>query len=117
MKYYRGDIVFVQGRRKTKGNEQNGYRPAVIVSNDLNNKHSNVVEVVYLTTQNKNPLPTHVNVMCVEPSTALCEQISSISKEKIESFYKSCTTKEMFEIDKALKVSLGIIDSKVRVRQ
>ena len=39
-----------------------GGRPAVIVSNDVCNEHSRVVEVVFLTTKEKPPLPTHVKI-------------------------------------------------------
>ena len=35
----------------TNGSEQFADRPAVVVSNDENNKHSGVIEVVYMTTQ------------------------------------------------------------------
>ena len=41
----------------TNGSEQFADRPAVVVSNDENNKHSGVIEVVYMTTQPKNRPP------------------------------------------------------------
>ena len=56
--YRRGDIFFITKGAYT-GSEQNGGRPGVIVSNDVGNKHSPNVEVVFLTSQEKNPLPTH----------------------------------------------------------
>ena len=115
MEYYRGDIVYIQQRAGAKGCEQRGNRPAVIVSNDMNNKHSNVVEIVYLTTAHKNNLPTHATVMCEKLSTALCESVYSVAKERIIEYLGSCTNREMNDIDKCLKISLGLVDS-VRVR-
>lgn len=105
--YRRGDIFFVTEGAYT-GSEQNGGRPGVIVSNDVGNKHSPCVEVVFLTSREKKPMPTHVEVLCKVPSTALCENIQTVSKERLVSFIRSCTTSEMKNIDHALLCSLGL---------
>lgn len=107
MEILRGDIFFVR-KAFCEGNEQDAGRPAVIVSNNIGNEHANIVEVVYLTSQEKKPLPTHVEIVCRVPSTALCEQISTVSKERLVEFVRACTDDEMKRIDKALMVSLGI---------
>ena len=104
----RGDIFQVTHFTKSCGSEQNADRPAVIVSNDTGNKFSNICEVVYLTTQEKKPLPTHVDVMCKVPSIALCEQVCTVSQDRLGEYIRTCTDKEMDAIDKALMVSLGI---------
>lgn len=39
---------------------------------------------------------------------AECENIQTVSKERLSTFIKSCTTKELKNIDNALLVSLGI---------
>lgn len=86
-----------------------GGRPAVIISNDIGNKAAPILEIVYLTTQEKKPLPTHVKISSSKyPSTALCEQISTVSKEKIGNYLGQCSTAEMKRIDEALAVSIGI---------
>ena len=105
--YCRGDIFFITEGAYT-GSEQNGGRPGVIVSNDVGNKHSPNVEVVFLTSREKKPMPTHVEVLCKVPSTALCENIQTVSKERLDSFIRSCTTSEMKNIDNALLCSLGL---------
>lgn len=109
--YYRGDIFYITPFYTVTGSEQRAGRPGVIVSNDANNKYSPNVEIVFLTSQEKKPLPTHVPVMCRVPSTALCENIQTVSKDRLSTFIKSCTTKELKNIDNALRVSLGISDS------
>ena len=109
--YYRGDIFYITPFYTVTGFEQRAGRPGVIVSNDANNKYSPNVEIVFLTSQEKKPLPTHVPVMCRVPSTALCENIQTVSKDRLSTFIKSCTTKELKNIDNALRVSLGISDS------
>lgn len=105
---YRGDIYYIMPFYTVTGSEQRAGRPGVVVSNDINNRHSPNVEIVFLTSQEKKPLPTHVPVMCRVPSTALCENIQTVSKERLSTFIKSCTTKELKNIDNALLVSLGI---------
>lgn len=104
----RGDIYFVKGTYGT-GSEQTGERPAIIVSNDTGNRHAPTVEAVYLTTKQKTDIPTHVYINSAErPSIALCEQIVSICKSRLERYIGSVTVAEMRRIDRALTTSLGI---------
>lgn len=104
----RGDIYFITGAEVT-GSEQRGEHPAIIVSNNTGNKHSPVVEVVYLTTKRKTGIPTHVYINSAErPSIALCEQIVTVCKSRLERYMGSVTVAEMRRIDRALTTSLGI---------
>lgn len=108
---YRGEIYFVNGSKDYEklGSVQGGGRPAIIVSNDIGNAAGPIVEVVYLTTQDKKPLPTHVNIRSAKlPSIALCENIVTVYKDKIGKYIGQCTQHEMKEIDEALAVSVGI---------
>lgn len=106
--YRRGDIFYITTGGTYVGSEQRPGRPGVIVSNDVGNKFSSNVEVVFLTSQIKKELPTHVSIVCKVPSTALCENIQTVSKDRIGSFIRTCSDKEMEEIDTALLCSLGI---------
>ena len=106
---YRGEIYYVYPSGGGVGSEQCAGRPAIVVSNDKANKYSPVIEMVFLTTQTKNSLPTHVDVVSApSPSIALCEQIHSVSKSRLGGFIAKCTDGEMAMIDGALCVSLGI---------
>lgn len=107
MEVYRGDIFYVKSNRKDTMKETTG-SPAVVVSNDKGNENSNFVEIVYLTADERNLIPTHVNVMCKVPSVALCERISNVSKDRLEEYIRSCTDDEMRRIDEALMLSLGV---------
>lgn len=108
MQIYRGDIFYIENNFHSDGAIISGSRPEIIVSNNLCNKHSDFVEIVYLTSKEKKPLPTHVTIICKTPSTALCEQIFTVSKKRIGDFVRSCNEKEMKAIDTALKMSLGL---------
>ena len=106
---FRGEIYYVYPSGGGVGSEQSAGRPAIVVSNDKANQYSPVLEMVYLTTQPKNSLPTHVDITSAErPSIALCEQIHSVSKNRVGGFIAKCTDREMAMIDGALCVSLGI---------
>lgn len=91
------------------GSEQYADRPAIIVSNNECNKHSSVIEVVYITTQPKADLPTHVTIRSTgRTSIALCEQVSSISTDRVNNYIGQVTDQEMKNIDIALMISLGL---------
>ncbi len=114
MSIMKGDIYYIEYFR-TSGSEQRPARPAIVVSNDMNNNVCGVVEVVYLTTQPKKDLPTHVTVRSTgKTSTALCEQITSVSIDRLETYIASCTEDEMMNIDIALMISLGISTPKAK---
>ena len=104
----RGDVWFVE-KFSSSGSEQNSGRPAVIVSNDMNNACSTVVEVVYLTTQPKTDLPTHVTIRSLgKPSTALCEQITAVYVDRLGNYYGHVSDEELSRIDTAMQVCLGL---------
>lgn len=116
MEIKRGDIFYIeygkyQADFPSMGREQS--RPAIIVSYDTGNLFSSAVEVVYLTSQEKKPLPTHCTVLCRTPSTALCEQITTVTKDRLGDFIRTCTDREMKAVDECIKVSLGLSDSPV----
>ena len=107
----RGEIYFFDKGPKV-GVEQQGGRPGIIVSNNLCNKHSEFVEVVYTTCQPKTELPTHVPIISTpKPCTALCEQIHTLSKKKIRCYYGEITAEEECAINKALAINLSLPDT------
>lgn len=109
MNFKRGEIYYVESGFATTGSEQRPGRPAVIVSNDKNNEHSTTVEVVYLTTQPKADLPTHVLIRSLSrESTAICEQITTVATERIGSLKGKVTDTEMANIEIAMLVSLDL---------
>lgn len=108
MEVKRGDIYYIDSIYST-GSEQRGGRPAIIVSNEKNNQHSATVEIVYLTTQPKNDLPTHVTIRSVSrESTALCEQITTVSTDRIGAYKGHVTDAEMLNLEVAMLISLDL---------
>lgn len=107
--FKRGDIFYVQSYYQEEGSEQKAGRPGIIVSNDKGNATAPVVEIVYLTSQPKNDMPTHVSIRSsTRPSIALCEQITTVAKSRLGSYVGTCSESEMQCIDIALAISLAI---------
>ena len=111
MEILRGDIFVVDSDGWCT--DKKHHRPAVIVSNNSGNHFSDWVEVVFLTSAEKKPLPTHASVVCRGSiATVLCENIATVHKTKIGEYIRTCTDDEMQKIDEALKVSLGLNNDK-----
>lgn len=107
MEIKRGDIYYIGGGYSV-GSETRSRRPAVVVSNDMNNEHSTVLEVVYLTSQPKRFLPTHVDILSApRKSVALCEQITSVAAERFGNYCGRVTERELQLIEAAMMISLG----------
>lgn len=91
-----GDVVQVD-LGMPYGSEQGGVRPAIVISNDKNNLHSPVVNVVLISSSgfkrnNKSYLPIHVPISPKDvgvsgldlESVIICEQPKSIDKSRIK---------------------------------
>lgn len=113
----RGEIYYISRGGYNTGSEQQADRPGVIVSNDKNNKNSQTLEVVYLTTRPKKELPTHCTIRSTgRVSTVLCEQIHTVAVERIGKYIGVCTAQEMQNIDIGLMISIGLDDAGGRQR-
>jgi mRNA interferase MazF len=75
----------------------------------MGNKNGGTVEVVYLTTQPKTDLPTHCTIRSTgRISTVLCEQVHTVSIERVGKYIGQCTDVEMRNIDIAIMISLSL---------
>lgn len=91
-----------------QGNEQHGWRPAVIFQNNTGNKFSPNVVVLPLTSSiKKKDLPTHVFIPAggdtgiVKDSIVLCENPKCITKERLGSYIATLPESYLAEIAKA----------------
>ena len=76
-----GDIVFADFN-PTKGHEQQGYRPAVVVSKDVFNSNTKMV-IMCPITSNEKEFPTHYLLKNSKKviGSVLCEHMRSIDYE------------------------------------
>lgn len=104
----RGDIFYI-GKTACVGSEQWGGRPGIVVSNEKNNINSETVEVVYCTTRFKPVMPTHTIIKSTpHDSTVLCEQVTTVSVDRIGNYIGRCTEEEMRNIENCILISLGL---------
>lgn len=108
----RGELWFVNFS-PTKGHEQRGDRPALIISdNRLNSSRAGLVLAVPLTTTEQG-IPWHVQVQAgegglQEASYALCEQVRSISKKRLRRRLGKVRAETITEVEDRLQILFGL---------
>ena len=107
----RGDILYAE-LGAAAGSEQAGFRPVVVIQNDVGNHYSPTVIVAPLTSNiRKNILPTHVHVgreSGVHPSLVLLEQLRTVDKCRLGDKIGHVSKSVMHQIDTAAAISLGL---------
>lgn len=108
--------IFFADLSPVVGSEQGGYRPVLVVQNDMGNKYSPTVIVAAITSQiDKAKLPTHVEIEAGahgldKDSVILLEQVRTIDKQRLQDKLTELDEKIMQKVNQALKISLGLID-------
>ena len=108
----RGQIYYAD-LSPVKGSEQGGYRPVLIIQNDIGNRYAPTVIAAIITSRSsKADLPTHVwlNAECGLPLASMveCEQVRTLDKSRLKDFKGTVSDEIMNEIDKGLKISFGL---------
>ncbi len=109
----RGDIFYVN-LNPTKGSEQAGRRPVLVIQNNIGNEHAPTVIIAPLTTKGfskEYPVNVHVKKGAAglkEDSTVLLSQIRTIDKTRLEKKTGALPVDAMEKVDDAIKVSLGL---------
>lgn len=112
---FRGQVYFTDLGERI-GSEQSGMRPVIIVQNDIGNRNSPTVIVVPITSQiKKEEMPTHISLKrgfgLDEDSIALCEHVDTIDKQRLLDYVGHVSTFELRHIDRALAISVGLVES------
>jgi len=103
-----GDICYMDFA-PTKGHEQTGLRPAVVISTDKFNKYTNMAIICPITTNTKK-FPTHYELETTKKvkGSVLCEHIRSIDfNARSLSFVEKLKEEELEEI---IDIIYGIIE-------
>jgi mRNA interferase MazF len=109
----RGDIFYAD-LSPVIGSEQGGFRPVLVVQNDIGNRYSPTVIISAITSQiDKGRLPTHVelpvSVSGLEKnSVVLLEQIRTIDKRRLKRHISRLDQTMMSKVDEALAISIGL---------
>lgn len=109
----RGDIYFAD-LSPVVGSEQGGFRPVLVIQNDIGNKYSPTVIISAITSQiQKARLPTHVEIPASltgleKDSVVLLEQIRTIDKRRLKRRVAKLGDEIMAKVDEALAISVGL---------
>ena len=99
----------------TVGSEIRKTRPAVVLQNDIANRHSPITIVAAVSSQFEEPLyPTEVFIKAPEgglsvDSVAVLNQIRSIDGRRLAKRLGAVKAETMEHIDRAIQISLGLV--------
>ena len=104
----RGEVWWVRFDT-ARGGEIRKERPAIIVSNDLSNKHLNRVQVVPLTSQTHKLYPSEAYVTVKgKKHKAMADQLTTVGKHRLVNYTKRISEEEMREVERVIKVQLAL---------
>ena len=108
----RGDVWSVNFD-PSQGREQGGRRPALVVSVDkFNLGQAELIVVLPITSKDKKQ-PIHVPIKPPEGrlsvlSFAKCEDIRSVSKQRLTRFYGTVSPQTMVEVEQRMRILLDL---------
>ena len=113
MRIRRGDLFWVD-LSPTRGSEQAGRRPVLVIQNDVGNEMAPTVIVAPLTTKSFTkdyPINVHVPKGIAglkENSTVLLSQIRTIDKSRLEHKIGHLPPAYLQKINQAISISVGL---------
>ncbi len=108
MELKRGDVYWVNFDPSI-GGEITKIRPAVVISNNANNRYANRVQVVPVTSNTEKIYPTETMVFIgSKKAKAMADQLTTVSKLRIKDKITSLTNIEISDIERAIKLQLGL---------
>lgn len=106
----RGEIYWTN--LEGHGSEQRGWRPVVVIQNNIGNKYSPTTIVALVTSEMKKYIPTHLGINIDDlpkSSTILCEQIMTIDKSRLGRRIGRLPSYLVDQLNEKLMISLGLV--------
>ncbi|PFJ14091.1 type II toxin-antitoxin system PemK/MazF family toxin [Bacillus thuringiensis] len=104
--------VYIADLGSHEDNEIGGFRPVVIVSNNIENKHAPFVTIVPIVNFGPGRRPTQVNLGISihprRPSVAIAELIRTIGKQKIIKKITTLDEEELRKLDDAISIQIEL---------
>lgn len=106
--------VYLVDLGENDGSVQDGIRPCVCVSNDINNTWSTVVQFIPLTSQDKRNLPTHLLLSCDKykflksDSIVLAEQLTALSTNSVVKFLGRIDGVDIDNIKECIRIQFNL---------
>ena len=95
------------------GSEIKKTRPALVISNDINNQYAETVTILPISDKGAKVYPFEIavseeNAGLSKPSKIKCQQIRTVDKERLVRRLGALTKRHLPDIEDALKLHLGI---------
>jgi mRNA interferase MazF len=104
----RGEVWWVDFP-EAMGGEIRKRRPAIIVSNDASNRHTNRVQLVPLTTRTDRLYPSEAYVTVGgETRKAMADQLTTLSKLRLSKKVDDLSSDDLRAVERAIRVQLGL---------
>ena len=113
MSIKRGDLFWVN-LNPSRGSEQAGRRPVLIIQNDIGNALAPTTIIAPLTTKSfSKEYPTNVNLPkgiagLKTNSTVLLSQVRTLDKARLKGKIGFLPNDYLIKVDRAIKISLGL---------
>ncbi|MBC5787079.1 MULTISPECIES: type II toxin-antitoxin system PemK/MazF family toxin [Clostridiaceae] len=109
----RGEIYFAD-LEPTRGSEQGGCRPVLIIQNDKGNHYSPTTIIAAITSRRGSHLATHVYIPkghLNRKSFVMLEQIRTVDKMRLINLMSTLDEHTMKKVEEALLISIGLLPS------
>jgi mRNA interferase MazF len=113
----RGEVYLVSFD-PARGHEIQKTRPAVVIQNDVSNRHSPITIVAAISSHfadppypREVPIPLGGKSGLNQPSAAILNQLRSIDRVRLVKRLGQLDTATMRKVDEALRISVGLADS------
>lgn len=108
----RGD-VFLVDFSPARGSEQAGFRPALVIQNNVGNRHSSTTIVAAISAAPERPYPFLVRLSAGEgglekESAVNASQILTVDKSRLVRKLGSLSAERMHQVDRAVRISLDL---------
>lgn len=111
-KIFRRGSIYYADLDPVRGSEQGGYRPVLILQNNIGNDYSPTIIIAAITSKVKTKMPTHVRLKDMKglekDSVVLLEQIRTIDKSRLDEKIGFLSHYQMRKVDEAIRISVGV---------
>ena len=108
----RGEVWLVD-LNPTRGREQAGKRPALVISENLLNQGPSELVIVVPITSTLRPIPSHIRVRPPEggldhESAILCEAVRSVTRSRLLEPWGQVSPETLDQVEDSLRILMGL---------
>lgn len=109
----RGQLVMVNFDERP-GSCQRGIRPAVVIQNNMGNRHSTTTSVIPITSKSKKDLPVHITLnnnydLAMKGNIIMAEQLTVVDKSQIIDYGESLKIEDIRGVEQAMLIQFSLV--------